>query len=328
MKQIMNSNLKRLALLMFSVFTVSTIVFAQPKRGDGRERNEELRKEMKEYFEENILPEMKTQREKLDQILTNSEKKQVEELRVQAKVMKEEKMAKREDMRGSGRPERGELTEAQRAEMQQKKREQRQLMTQAWAILDNHADEVDALVAATAEDREQWRNDMKAIKEKHLGERGEGRGMKGGKGRRGHGNGEGMDQGGRRGGHGGSKGRMGGGPGGMMGKEMMAGPMFLLWDVNEPFGFGGDKRGELGGTMVSPNPGTTIVNIDYTLKSAGNVKITLHDRSGELVETIIDTNQLAGDFTEQLNIETLSSGVYIYKITTTDGTETKRFIKR
>ncbi len=120
---------------------------------------------------------------------------------------------------------------------------------------------------------------------------------------------------------------MGGGPDGMMGKEMMACPMFLLRDSSQPFDFGMGAQTGFGGTMVSPNPGTSIVTIDYTLQSAGNVKITLHNRSGELVKTVMDTNQLAGDFSKELNIESLSNGLYFYKITTSEGTETKRFIK-
>jgi hypothetical protein len=65
---------------------------------------------------------------------------------------------------------------------------------------------------------------------------------------------------------------------------------------------------------MAPNPFVNAVNIDFVLKNQPKVNIEIYSMSsGNLVKVI--NNVYAGS---KINLETLSAGMYIFKITTTD----------
>jgi len=72
-----------------------------------------------------------------------------------------------------------------------------------------------------------------------------------------------------------------------------------------------------------PNPFNAETNIGYVLAEAGNVNLSVYDISGRLVETLLDGYQEAGEHIVTWNGSTVSSGVYFYKVTTSDYTATK-----
>ena len=72
-----------------------------------------------------------------------------------------------------------------------------------------------------------------------------------------------------------------------------------------------------------PNPFNAETNIGYVLAEAGNVNLSVYDITGRLVETLVDGNQEAGEHIVTWNGSTVSSGVYFYKVTTSDYTATK-----
>ena len=72
-----------------------------------------------------------------------------------------------------------------------------------------------------------------------------------------------------------------------------------------------------------PNPFNAETNIGYVLAEAGNVNLSVYDISGRLVETLLDGYQEAGEHIVTWNASTVSSGVYFYKVTTSDYTATK-----
>ncbi len=72
-----------------------------------------------------------------------------------------------------------------------------------------------------------------------------------------------------------------------------------------------------------PNPFNAETNIGYVLAEAGNVNLSVYDISGRLVETLLDGYQEAGERIVTWNASDFSSGVYFYKVTTSDYTATK-----
>ncbi|MFQ5874340.1 MAG: T9SS type A sorting domain-containing protein, partial [Dehalococcoidia bacterium] len=72
-----------------------------------------------------------------------------------------------------------------------------------------------------------------------------------------------------------------------------------------------------------PNPFNAETNIGYLLAEAGNVNLSVYDISGRLVETLLDGYQEAGEHIVTWNGSNVSSGVYFYKVTTSDYTATK-----
>jgi len=69
----------------------------------------------------------------------------------------------------------------------------------------------------------------------------------------------------------------------------------------DAFGIGG----------VSPNPFNPSTTIEYNLDTAGNVKISVYNLSGQLVDTVIDRHMSAGTHQAVWNARGQASGVYI-----------------
>ncbi len=75
-----------------------------------------------------------------------------------------------------------------------------------------------------------------------------------------------------------------------------------------------------------PNPFNPVTTINYTLKETSFVKLTVYDRLGREVKTLVDENQNAGTHTVEFNGSNLPSGIYFYRIKTNDKTEVHKMI--
>ncbi|MGB9722202.1 MAG: T9SS type A sorting domain-containing protein [bacterium] len=74
---------------------------------------------------------------------------------------------------------------------------------------------------------------------------------------------------------------------------------------------------------LSPNPSNGATKLSFMVKSAGNVKISLYDASGRLVNNIINGAKSAGTYTLTLNNQKLPNGIYFVRIEKPEGTATK-----
>ena len=63
-----------------------------------------------------------------------------------------------------------------------------------------------------------------------------------------------------------------------------------------------------------PNPFNPITNISYTLPTESQVKLSIYNSLGEIVETIINEKQDAGKYDAIWNASNYPSGVYIYTL--------------
>jgi len=75
-----------------------------------------------------------------------------------------------------------------------------------------------------------------------------------------------------------------------------------------------------------PNPFNPETNISYTLKTSGNVKITVYDRLGREVTVLVDAVQNEGEHTVTFNASNLPSGVYFYRVKTSDKIEVRKMV--
>ena len=77
-----------------------------------------------------------------------------------------------------------------------------------------------------------------------------------------------------------------------------------------------------------PNPFNPDTKITYTLKNSTYVKITVYDRLGREVTTLVDENENEGDHTITFNASSsnLPSGVYFYRIKTPEKTEVRKLV--
>jgi hypothetical protein len=75
-----------------------------------------------------------------------------------------------------------------------------------------------------------------------------------------------------------------------------------------------------------PNPFNPVTTISYTLKEASNVRVTVYDRLGREVKTLVDENESAGTHNVDFNGSNLPSGMYFYRIQSGDKTEVRKMI--
>jgi len=75
-----------------------------------------------------------------------------------------------------------------------------------------------------------------------------------------------------------------------------------------------------------PNPFNAKTVIDYQLPEASDVKLEVYNTLGQKVATLIDEKQEAGYKSAAWDASEISSGLYFYKLTAGDFTETKRMM--
>jgi len=75
-----------------------------------------------------------------------------------------------------------------------------------------------------------------------------------------------------------------------------------------------------------PNPFNPSTLITYSLKDPGNVTLKLYNALGQEVVILVNQFMEAGNHTALLNANSLSSGVYFYKIETGSFTSIKKMI--
>ncbi|MCP4632000.1 MAG: T9SS type A sorting domain-containing protein [candidate division Zixibacteria bacterium] len=74
----------------------------------------------------------------------------------------------------------------------------------------------------------------------------------------------------------------------------------------------------------NPNPFNTSTKISFALPNQSDVRIDIYNLAGQKIETLIDRNIRAGHHNITWDASTYSSGVYFYKLTANNKTQTKR----
>ncbi len=78
-----------------------------------------------------------------------------------------------------------------------------------------------------------------------------------------------------------------------------------------------------------PNPLNPSTTISYTLPKSTKVSLSIYNIKGQLVETLVDEVQQAGNYSIVWNVHEksgISSGIYFYRITAGDFTDTKKCV--
>ncbi len=75
-----------------------------------------------------------------------------------------------------------------------------------------------------------------------------------------------------------------------------------------------------------PNPFNPVTTIRFELASATDVKLSVYDISGRLVEELVNTSMNAGAYDLRWNAAHLSSGMYLYRIETPEFTATNKLV--
>jgi len=75
-----------------------------------------------------------------------------------------------------------------------------------------------------------------------------------------------------------------------------------------------------------PNPFNPSTSISFSLKDASSVSIQVFDMMGREIKTLLKQKLTAGKHTVQFDASGLSSGVYLYRMTTNSITLTKKML--
>jgi hypothetical protein len=75
-----------------------------------------------------------------------------------------------------------------------------------------------------------------------------------------------------------------------------------------------------------PNPFNPVTRIRFGLPERSNVSLRIYDMLGREISTLINGNLNAGSYETDWNGTNVSSGVYFYRLTTNNFTDTKRMI--
>lgn len=73
-----------------------------------------------------------------------------------------------------------------------------------------------------------------------------------------------------------------------------------------------------------PNPFNPSTKIKFALAKNENVSLTVFDITGKNIQTLVNSNLIAGEYEVDFNAMNLSSGIYYYRLTTGSFVETKK----
>ncbi len=288
-------------LLWTAILTgISLSLSAQTERGQkGMRTHPEARKEIKAYMEKEVFPILAPARAQLDTYIGETEKNHLEEIRSQIKSLKEEGKVLGKSFIKARRQ--GEYPSQEDIDkMRALGKERRHLMDQAWVIADQYEIEIYEILDQLKLEAEAWKEDMKAIIEKYKPGDAEPQSSRDSKG----------------------KGKRGRRKSGNPVRRLLQSPVhFLLWDGST------DVAGQLGEAFelqAFPNPAGSRQSITYRVKNAGKVSIELLDANGQVVRNLEKNIEEAGEYTEEISTRGLKPGVYVYIITTANGTKTKK----
>jgi hypothetical protein len=75
-----------------------------------------------------------------------------------------------------------------------------------------------------------------------------------------------------------------------------------------------------------PNPFNPTTEFTFGIPRSGNVRITVIDMLGRLVETVADEFKSAGTYSAKFDASAISSGLYLYRLESGDFTETRKML--
>ena len=75
-----------------------------------------------------------------------------------------------------------------------------------------------------------------------------------------------------------------------------------------------------------PNPFNPVSKIKFDIPEANDVKITIFNSLGQNIATLVDSHLVPGSYSVEWNATIYPSGVYFYKITAGDFTQSKKMV--
>ncbi len=75
-----------------------------------------------------------------------------------------------------------------------------------------------------------------------------------------------------------------------------------------------------------PNPFNPTTQISYSIKSAGQVTLKIYNMLGQEIASLVNERKEPGNYSVTFNASDLPTGIYVYKLTANDFTDTKKLM--
>lgn len=144
--------------------TENSIQIAKHKKRKGK-----LQKEIRAYMEKNVMPVLKEHRAKLDAKLKAEDQQKLAELRKKLETLKEQRKDFRKEYGKAMKN--NELTAEQLLKMQAMRKETKDAMKTSREMAKTYEKEIAEVTAPLEKQREQWKQDIMAIVQKHWQEK-------------------------------------------------------------------------------------------------------------------------------------------------------------
>jgi len=251
------------------------------------------RREIGAYVQQNVLPTVRQQRQKLEPQLSTSDKAQLAVYRAQLHDLRQRgkdlRQAARSTSAATARPT---LTETQQQQLRQLHTEIRSLLLSVSQLAQKYDTEIVRLAQEIKPQQEQWAADLQTIATHHIS----------------------LEQATHRSKHHRRNAV----------SRFFRPAAFLLLDPTAQT----PTPPAAMGTRVYPNPTATATQLDYEVQKAGAVTVELLDGRGNTLRTVqTESKQEKGPHSLAIDVADLPVGTYFFKITTRTGAETKRFVK-
>lgn len=254
-----------------------------------------LRKAMKAYHQENVLPVMKAQRAKLENKIEAEDKVVIAELRekfdnVQQRMEKQRGERQERTRDGRNHKRGGDFKGFREDENPDKER--------LHGLVKKYDEAIEALFVELEPQQEKWHKDMKEIAEQYIPKPEMEEGHKAHPDRRHH----------------------------KPARKMMRKGHFLLLDPNAPAEITSPEEPALAEMIVYPNPATDTNTLQYQVKKAGQVRIELRTKGGNILKVLLNEFKDEGEYSLDVNLSDLEGGIYFYTLVDQQGVTSKKVV--
>lgn len=265
-----------------------------PKKGHGKrhgahgKKGKQHRAAAKAFHDEKVKPILLEQREKLEAKISPEDKALLAELRLEIDQEKAARKAKRAERKES--LEKGEGPNQEVRAERRAKRKDNPTRIKVKELVEKYNDDIEPLLAAVEPEIETLKQEWKAAQGKES-KKGQGK-------RNGKRQGKGQKKGGEEGAHANKK-------------EARKYARFLLLDPNATTAETGiSSTPTIASLRVYPNPTRGLSQVEYELATPGMITVELHDKEGDLIDTIEQSNKTVGKHKTAINFGGYTVGIY------------------
>lgn len=284
--------------MTLSVLSFFIIISYGSANSNPSEKRNELKKSIEKYRDENIFPKMLEWKGKIDKIVTPEELSNLNKLRADFKISKDRLKAKMFDAKSD--VQKGYKVDKEKFHdiLDSYRDEMKRFGKAVKPIAVTHLDAFKKIGEEAKPFKEKWKDDLKKIfedwKKNNSMNDDKGHFRKFG---------EGM-------------------MGAIRDNEKLMALQMILWDGNKEHFMDemespqSDLENDNQENLAYPNPFDKVANIDFTLKNKENVKITVTDKNGNVIATLVNTELSEGFHSLSFKPEdyNIPNGLYLYRI--------------